>query len=593
MISPSSALTLFASIVARSLADAGVSRLVVSPGSRSTPFVLACAAEPRLELVSVVDERVAAFVALGLARESARPTAVLATSGTAPAHWFPAIIEASLSNLPLVCLSADRPSEVFASSAAQTIDQIKLFGDQVRFFADLGDPSSEASYLRGARRLVLQAISASRGPVPGPVHLNLRARKPLEPIVLDAEASQLLETISSSPVTAAEHSVAHAKESIHAAREALLGARRPLVVAGPIPLAFADSAAALLDHAARLGLPVHAEATSHARFLSHSAMRLSSFDLWLATELRANTSSDLLPDLVVQLGTSPTSAALERWLGAANAPRRIVLGAPQPNDPYGHATAMLLGPIEVALDDVFATLEALPLLDVAARDELVARDRTLTDAIAKLLADRPFGEHRVATVLASELPPACTLFVGNSLPIRMLDRATSVGRGPGRVGSQRGANGIDGLASQSVGVAKSSERPVCLYLGDLSLLHDLGALVVARTITSPLLLVVVENGGGRIFETLPIGKSERFASSLGHFTTDTALDWPSLARGFGIPSVIASDGPTLREALREALERRGPTLIVAQVAPHDARDVELLLEQVASRAREAALRGPS
>ena len=179
-------------VVARTLVDAGIRKLFASPGSRSTPFLIASLREPLLEVHHVLDERSAAFVALGAARVTGEPMAVLATSGTAPAHWYPAIIEASLANIPLVFLSADRPTEQGFCGAAQTIDQTHLFGRHVRFFADPGNPEASPGALLGLRRLIAQAVSHAKGPLPGPVHLNLRARKPLEPT---EATSALLESV--------------------------------------------------------------------------------------------------------------------------------------------------------------------------------------------------------------------------------------------------------------------------------------------------------------------------------------------------------------------------------------------------------------
>ena len=180
--------TVWAELIATTLADAGAVRCVISPGSRSTPLVAALAREPRLELTTLIDERAAGFFALGAARATSAPVVLVCTSGTAAAHYLPAIVEASMAGVPLVAFTADRPPELQGCGASQTIDQVKLYGDFVRAAIDLGPPGPGELALRAVRRKVIQALTLASGPHPGPVHVQLPQRKPLEPAAPTTDA---------------------------------------------------------------------------------------------------------------------------------------------------------------------------------------------------------------------------------------------------------------------------------------------------------------------------------------------------------------------------------------------------------------------
>lgn len=578
---PATLLGEWARVVATSLVESGVREVVVSPGSRSTPFVVAIAAREELRVIDVLDERSAGFVALGMARASARPVALLCTSGTAPAHWYPAVIEAALSDVPLVCLSADRPFEHAHCGAAQTIDQIALFGGHVRFFAEVGAPDASESALFGLRRTIAQAVARARDPRPGPVHLNLRARKPLEPRAPESAAEHALrarvDRVLSTPLTqAASRDVVPA---IDPAIAILARARRPLIVAGPMPAHDRAARDAALEIARRTGAPLFAEATSQLRFTAREGVvALDALDL----ALRALERDDDLPDAILQIGATPTSSAYERLLASHPEIPRVVAGVTEWTDPHGSARVMLIGDRGVTLRALAAALPAIEL-DAPWRDRWVSRDARARRAIEAQLEPHALGEGAVARELVRALPHGGSLSVGNSLPIRTLDRFV-----PGNdleldVLCQRGANGIDGLVSGAIGASLATSRPGALLLGDLSLLHDLGGLASARLARTPLAIVVVQNGGGRIFEQLPVAHAAPWA--MPHFTTPHELDLAHAAALFALPFARAHERSELRAALERAMVHPGVTLIEALVPPHGAREAERAIE---ARLREDA-----
>lgn len=562
---PRNLLTVWARLVATSLVAAGVRDVVVSPGSRSTPFALALREQRALRITSVIDERAAAFVALGMGRVSGRPAAVLATSGTAPAHWLPAVIEASLSRQPLLLLSANRPLSLANAGAAQTIDQTKLFGQWVRLFVDLGDPRADASALEGVVRSLGQAVAIAGGAEPGPVHVDLHADKPLEPIEPDDEDELAL---VASAAAIAQRGVSHVSFGARGADEdfarrlasALDAAARPLVVAGP--RSDAPDASDILVACERLGLPVAAESTSQLRFGARQRIALDGSETMFTSERFAREHA---PDLVLQIGGLPTAPTLERAWGKA---ARFVLDAGGVHDPSGAAIAISLGAAGSTLRAAAELARASP------RDAGWLKSLARAEAVVWAEVERAIAGGRgegpvVRAALAAA--PTVTLMIGNSLPIRTLDRFVPSDGPRRRVLSQRGANGIDGLVSGALGAAIASARPLLAIVGDVSFVHDLNVMSAAAQLRVPLVVVVVDNGGGRIFESLPIATMPRLADAMPLFTTPHGVDLAAAARAFGIACVETEDAAGTARAVSAAIEAPRMTLVRAVVDPHDAR----------------------
>lgn len=568
----------WARLLLTTLVQSGISELWLSPGSRSTPFAWAAAHTPGLTVRAIVDERAAAFLALGHARVSGRPSALLCTSGTAAANYFPAVVEASLAHLPLVVLTADRPLDVQHAAAAQTIDQLKLYGDYARRFYDLGLPDASPAALTGARRALAQAVAESRGPLPGPVHVNLRARKPLEPAAptndaeraLAARVSQLLER----PLARHAPTQVLANEAVRAAARTVLSSGSSAIVVGPLP-AYGESLAEPIAELARLiAAPIFAEAASQVRFpLSDEVMSAPLFDWLLSTPGAAERHR---PDLLICIGATPTSSALERW--AASAPRRIVLAEHGFPDALGTAELVASGDLRTALTELIAELkrgriltEGTPFL-ADLRDAQGLCRRRIAEALA---APAPLlTEAAAVKSVVESLPDGAVLALGNSLPIRDVDayvtRAARV-----RVVVQRGANGIDGLVSGAIGSAIGSGAPTLLLLGDVSLLHDLSGLANARLAASPLVIAVVDNAGGRIFDQLPVAKLYADKPEAALWNTPSEYDLAHAAALFGLDYQAPTTPEAVATSTRAALERRGASLLHLRVGPHSAEQMRL------------------
>jgi 2-succinyl-5-enolpyruvyl-6-hydroxy-3-cyclohexene-1-carboxylate synthase len=523
---------------------------VISPGSRSTPFAIAALRAP-IRCHVVIDERSAAFFALGIARATGRAPLLICTSGTAPAHYFPAIIEASEAMLPLIVLTADRPFALQHCGAPQTIDQTRLYGDHVRFSADLGEPSDQLAALR--RTCTRAANEAKRGPV----HLNARAHKPLEPTATEPMTAEL-------PRVLAPRSVPDVGPVI----AAIARAERPAIVAGPLPIDIGRDA--ILELARRGGLALFAESTSQLRHVPRPGIACAdAFDRWIE---RAETT----PDLVIELGATPTSAAYARWVERAR-PERYVIG--RFRDPSASATAIVLGDV----DEAIAAMR-LPARSNDTFARAIAREEARVWAAVEAETTSTLEEGHATRLLLAAMPRDALLMLGNSLPIRHADRFCP-GNGHLRVLSQRGVNGIDGNIAGVCGAAIADGGPAALLLGDVAFAHDIGSLALTTNVRSPLAIVVLDNGGGRIFESLPVGRAGLDTRELAAFFTPPHIDFAHAAAAFGVAYHEATEPSAFRAAITRALDHRGPTIIRAVVPPHGAAAVDA---RIAARLAGAA-----
>ncbi|HWE23026.1 MAG TPA: 2-succinyl-5-enolpyruvyl-6-hydroxy-3-cyclohexene-1-carboxylic-acid synthase [Myxococcales bacterium] len=560
----------WAAAIVDELCAAGATEAVICPGSRSTPLALACAADRRLRVRSIVDERSGAFFALGAAKASGRPAIALATSGTAGAHFYPAILEAEASRVPLVAITADRPPELHGFGAPQTIDQQHLYGAHPRFFADLGIAEGTVEGLRHARAVIAAALARAVTAPRGPIHLNVPFREPLAPVRGDRRTAP--------PASAAVRVCPGALEPDPAALEAaareLSRRARGVIVCGP-----RDSSDALPDAvralSESLGYPVLAEAASQIRFRLPEAV--THYDALLKHEPLARAAR---PEAVVRLGGGLTSKTLQQWLDASGAWTLAVSDDGVLFDPGHSASLVVCGDAVRACAELARRIQGReprpesPLL----RAERMAC-RALDEAFA---AEKELSEPGVARALAAELPEESLLFVSSSMPVRDVDSWASAGRA--RVLSNRGVNGIDGVVSSALGAAAATERPAAVLLGDLALLHDLSGMVAARRLGIPLLVVVVNNDGGGIFQFLPIAEATEHFEEL--FATPHGLELGHVAELCGARFERPRTAAELRTCIRDNL---GSRFCLVEVRTDRAANVERHreLQRIVAAALEA------
>lgn len=555
---------LWSSVLVETCRRGGVRAAVICPGSRSGPLAIAFAeshARGGIEAISVLDERSAAFLALGLAKRSGRPAVAVCSSGTAGANFFPAAIEARHSRVPLLLLSADRPPELRDCHAGQAIDQSKLFGSTVNWYAELALPAARLELLRYLRQTVLQAIARAQLPVPGPVHLNVPFRDPLAPLPevlppLDLDA-QFFASVGR-PIAPQQRATGP--------WEALQSCARGAIIAGtaaPLdPEAYCRAVARL---AAYLGWPVLADGLSPLRsWASLNPNLVTTYDLALREPQLAET---LACDRVLQLGPLPTSKVLRAWLGRWQPQRWTVAPATDNFDPlHGPTQHLSATVVELAAD--------LPATVATSSDYLktwLQLESKLRAAVTATLGTQPFEPHpleaKVPWLLGRALPPGTPLFVANSMPVRDVESFWPPGDRHISIYCNRGANGIDGTLSTALGLAWG-DRAV-LLTGDLALLHDTNGFLIAKQLRGHLTIVLVDNNGGGIFNHLPIAAYNPPFEAF--FATPQNIDFVRLCETYDIPAIRIASWEQLAGCLQE-LPASGVRLLVVSCDRHaDAR----------------------
>ncbi|HSJ96790.1 MAG TPA: 2-succinyl-5-enolpyruvyl-6-hydroxy-3-cyclohexene-1-carboxylic-acid synthase [Myxococcota bacterium] len=537
----------FARTLVHELHASGVATAVVCPGSRSAPLALAVAAEPGLAHSVHIDERNAAFHALGSAKATGEPVALVCTSGTAGANFLPAVAEAAQARVPLIVLTADRPPELRAWGAAQTMEQRTLFAGFTRWSEEAPCPSEDGPGEPYARALARRAVSAAMGPAPGPVHLNLPFREPLLPATIDLEPRAL-----HSPTRAVSVCTTLAIEQVELLAKELQEVERGVLVFGPDSgdAAAADEVRALAE---RLGWPVLADPASGLRAglaLEHSLVCAA--DLLLRS---ADAAAALAPELIVRFGGLPTSKAVSLWM-AGHPAAEVWLVDPVAafRDPQHRASRSVRASAGAFCAAVASSPGGPSRGPLAWRARWRAADRRASAAFEEVMsADSRFYTPQLARALWSALPEAATLYAANSMAIRELDAFAGLRPARLRVLANRGVNGIDGQVSAALGAAAALGVPTVLWCGDLALLHDVSGLLAGRLHGADLTIVVSNDDGGGIFEYLPVAGAVPRAVFEEMFAVPHGLDLVDLAAGLGWESSRVESAASFEIALSRAL----------------------------------------
>ena len=528
---------LWADVGVRTLRRLGLTHVVISPGSRSTPLAHAFAESAGLHVTVALDERSAGFIALGIAKATGQPAALLCTSGTAAANYLPAVVEARLSATPLLVLTADRPPELRECHSGQTITQNGIYGAYPVWATEAAVPSTDLSLLRHWRQLLVDAWQRSQGPLAGPVHLNLPFRDPLAPSDAEkgfkAPTGLNLETFTSVPPCG----IVRPTLTPATVASLLSKTERGVIVVGPHAFEDRDESAAALRELSQLtGWPILADGAGTLRGdLAGDASLVSGYDLILRD---AKAARALRPLAAVFLGPLPTSKVLRTWLKEGDI-TVIQLGrAGENTDPTHSRWSRLDGELVPSGDKVSSKSSAYGKAWQTAQK---AAAKKLTRIVN---VDWPF-EGRVVSLLDEALGPDDRLFVGSSMPIRDVEWFYHPpGPGP-EVLTNRGANGIDGTVSTALGASLDGKRTV-LLCGDLTFLHDSNALLSAYGHRGDLTVVVINNQGGGIFNHLAVAQSARFEQLWG---TPQAADLGKLCAAHKVRHDLADDWNDLRRLL--------------------------------------------
>ncbi|MDJ0597224.1 MAG: 2-succinyl-5-enolpyruvyl-6-hydroxy-3-cyclohexene-1-carboxylic-acid synthase [Crocosphaera sp.] len=539
--------TLWSSVIVETLSRLGLTTAVVCPGSRSTPLTLAFAGHPNIETIPILDERSAAFFALGIAKRSHLPVALICTSGTAGANFYPAVIEAKESQVPLLIFTADRPPELRNCHAGQTIDQVKLYGNYCNWYTELSLPSVQMRMLSYLRQIIITAWDHTLVPYRGVVHLNCPFREPLAPI-LDPEVKTLFSEIKFD----------YFFENIYSANKKLLGKYylsdylnqwlsqpKGIIIAGVSnpnnPSLYCNKIFLL---SILLNYPVLAESLSPFRNnIQDFPNLINTYDILL----RNNKFADkLVPDVVIQIGEFPTSKQLRQWLSDHQVQHWIIDSRPDSLDPLHNKTYYIRADIhnlEIEYDPkkLSKKSNSYYLNQWQNTNKLINQNiQSNFDITDELL------EAKLPFILSKTLPEKTSIFIANSMPVRYAEFFWMPNNRQLLPYFNRGANGIEGTLSTALGIAYKGKSSV-LVTGDLALLHDTNGWLINQHFQGHLTIILINNNGGGIFEMLPISKDESFFES--YFATPQNIDFSQLCLTYKIEHILIVNWAQLKQLL--------------------------------------------
>jgi len=585
-LTPDRAAHAFVGAFVDELARAGVRHVCISPGSRSTPLALMIADEPRLKSWIHLDERSGAFFALGMARALDEPVALLCTSGTAAANFYPAIVEANIAAVPLIILTADRPPELRDVGAGQTIDQNQLYGSHVKWFVEVALPDASPSMLRYSRTLASRAAATAQSNPAGPVHLNFPFREPLVPTPVSPGADVTGGDLTAwkgrsggAPwVAVSSGAMSIDQGAVSRLASQLRSAKRPLIVCGPQPDTRLGES--LGEIAKSIGAPLLADPLSQLRWGSHDRSTL--IDRYDAIVRHPRAVESLASDFILRIGAIPTSKALFQWIEKQNDASLVVVDPARWPDPSLRAHEMLQADPRALCENLVPCLSS-----GSTHSDWLNRWESANDIAGSALVEycsslkEPFEGAVLAEIVAS-LPERAALFASSSMPVRDLD---TFGEGDARIiraMANRGANGIDGVLSTALGAAAAANSgPMVLAIGDIAFYHDMNGLLAAKAHGIDATIVVINNDGGGIFSFLPQASAYKHFEKL--FGTPHGLEFSHAAELYGATYRLADDAESLRSAITAGIEGKG--LHIVEIRTERTRNVALHRDAVSAVAR--------
>lgn len=519
--------TLCTSILIETLARLGLKLAILCPGSRCTPLTVAFATHPSIEALSILDERSAAFFALGHAKQTRRPVAIVCTSGTAAANFYPAIIEAHHTQVPLLVLTGDRPPELRHCHAGQTIDQQKLYGNTPNWYAELALPEPTLAATRYWRQTAIQAWQRCQYPTLGVVHLNSPFRKPLAPIEQSETADLRI-----NPQTFFAHCLPQPPQPAAPLTLPPITATKGIIIAGLAQPDDPEAYCGAIAHLAKsLQYPVLAAGLSPLRnWASLNPLLITQYE----QILRDDSNAWCAPELVIQIGELPVSKVLREWLDRLQVPRWIIDPHPENFDPVHGPSRQFVSAI--------ANLSITPPLPQQNQNYLQRwqheeKSYRMAQEVSFPRITELF-EGKVSWLLSRHLPAGTPLMIANSMPARDWAYFAQPGDRHFQIYCSRGASGIDGTLSTALGIAYHN-APTVLLTGDLAFLHDTNGLLSCSKLQGHLTIIVINNNGGGIFEMLPIAQFEPPFEEF--FATPQQVELSSLCAAYGVEYVaIAS-----------------------------------------------------
>ncbi|MEH2244493.1 2-succinyl-5-enolpyruvyl-6-hydroxy-3-cyclohexene-1-carboxylic-acid synthase [Nostoc sp.] len=535
---------LWAYILTETLKRLGLTCAIICPGSRSTPLAVAFAQQiPEIEAISILDERSAAFFALGQAQATGRPVVLVCTSGTAGANFYSAVIEASYSRVPLLVLTTDRPPELRDCHSGQTIDQLRLYGNYPNWQTELALPSTDMGMLAYLRQMVIHSWERMQTPTKGPVHLNIPFRDPLAPLPDGTDLNYLQSQFHPEEFFAgiANTTTFPTPHSLLPIPQEWKECDRGIIIAGVAqPQQPQEYAKAIAQLSQTLKWPVLAEGLSPVRnYAELNPYLISTYDLILRNQQLAK---QLAPEMVIQVGEMPTSKELRNWIDATQ-PRRWVIDKSDQNlDPLHGRTTHL----RISVEDIKAEERNLSFSPDYGKKWCDAETKV------RLVVDQTMGkideviESKAAWLISQILPPGTPLFIANSMPVRDVEYFWKPNNLGVRSHFNRGANGIDGTLSTALGIAHRQQSSVMLT-GDLALLHDTNGFLIRNKFVGHLTIVLINNNGGGIFEMLPIAKFDPPFEEF--FGTPQDIDFTQLCATYNVQHELITSWEQLQQRL--------------------------------------------
>lgn len=530
---------LFASVLTETLTRLGLTTAVICPGSRSTPLAIAFARQEGIEAVPVLDERSAAFFALGIACRCKLPVALVCTSGTAGANFYPAIIEAKESRVPLLVLTCDRPPELRDCHSGQTIDQLKLYGTYPNWQTELALPSANMEMLAYLRQTMIHAWTTALYPVAGVVHINVPFRDPLAPLPDGIESNLLDEEDFFSGI---KQSVGRMQTYASTFPVQWQKSQRGIIIAGVAQPEKAREYVSAIAHLSKLlQFPVLAEGLSPVRnYADLNPYLISTYDLLLRN---SELAKHLKPELVIQIGELPTSKELRNWLTSTQAERWVIDESDRNLDPlHGKTTHMQISVEQLAESYKFSPKAYNSYLQLWCESETKVR-ANIDNKMAEI---EQIFECKTAWLLSKVLPLNTPLFISNSMPVRDVEFFWQPNNLHIQPFFNRGANGIDGTLSTALGIAHRQQSSVMLT-GDLALLHDTNGFLLNNKFCGHLTIILINNNGGGIFEMLSISKFEPPFEDF--FATPQNVDFASLCATYNVEYELINYWEQLKERL--------------------------------------------
>lgn len=546
---------LWSYVLTETLNRLGLKCAVICPGSRSTPLTVAFVQQiPHIEAIPILDERSAAFFALGRAKATGKPVVLVCTSGTAGANFYPAVIEARESRVPLLILTTDRPAELRDCHSGQTIDQVKLYGNYPNWQTELATPSLDMGMLGYLRQTIIHAWERCQFPNSGAIHLNIPFRDPLAPIPDGTDFTLDVEDFFSGIVSTSL--------SITNSELPITDDQKGIIIAGVAQLQDPEKYCRAIAHLSQsLQWPVLAEGLSPVRnYADLNPYIISTYDIILRNQQLAQ---ELTPEIVIQIGEMPTSKELRNWLITNNSQRFVIDNCDQNLDPlHGKTTHLRMSVTEISNLEIGNFGESEYLQKWCAVEKQIRKNiDNYFHQIDELI------ESKAAWLISQTLPPATPLFISNSMPVRDVEFFWKPNNLRINPYFNRGANGIDGTLSTALGIAHHQQSSVMLT-GDLALLHDTNGFLIRNKFIGHLTIILINNNGGGIFEMLPIAKFNPPFEEF--FATPQDIDFSQLCATYNVEHELINSWEELQDNLKQ-LPKTG--IRVLEIRTNRKRDV--------------------